>query len=314
MSDDPIKDQYGKSPSVLITGGSGLIGKYLTKLLLDEGFKVSRLSRQEKLSGETRSFRWDPENGYIDPEAFKGVDYLVHLAGANIGEKRWSPQRRREIISSRVDSANLLFRTVSENKYKLNAFISASAVGYYGSLTSERIYSEVDPPSADFLGQTCRLIEEAADQFAGTGIRTVKIRSGVVLAKDDGALVRLMKPAKSGLVVRLGSGKQYFPWIHIDDICKIYLKAIQDDTMYGAYNAVAPDHITHDDFVRTMAAVMKRPVILPSVPGWIIKTAMGEMSDIVLKGSRISSEKIIGSGFIFRYKSAEDALVNIIKS
>ena len=197
------------------------------------------------MPGRVRSFRWDPEKGYLDPEALEGIDYLVHLSGANIGEKQWSFSRRVEIINSRVESANLLFRTVSENNIKLNAFITASAVGYYGSVTSEKIFTEADPPADDFLGRTCRLLEEAADQFTGIGIRTVRIRSGVVLAKNEGVLVRLMKPARFGLVVRAGSGKQYFPWIHIEDLCRIYLKAIQDQNMQGAYNAVAPEHINH---------------------------------------------------------------------
>jgi hypothetical protein len=311
MNQNQKNDNNERGLSVLITGGRGLIGKNLTSLLLAEGYSVSHLSRQSE-SGEVRSFKWDPAKGYLDPGAFEGIDYLVHLAGANIGEKRWSFRRRKEIISSRVDSANLLFRTVSENKYKLSGFISASAVGYYGSGTSERIYTEEDTPSVDFLGRTCRLMEEAADQFTGLGIRTVRIRTGVALAKNDGALIRLMTPARLGLVVRAGSGKQYFPWIHIDDLCRIYLKAIKDRNMQGAYNAVAPEHINHSDFVRSMAGVMKRPVILPPVPGWIIKIVMGEMAEIVLGGSRISSEKIVGSGFSFRYKSAKDALRDII--
>ncbi len=312
MNKNQKKDNIERGLSVLISGGSGLIGKYLTPLLLAEGYRVSHLSRQANCSGVVRSFKWDPAKGYLDPEAFEGIDYLVHLAGANIGEQRWTFRRRSEIIGSRVDSANLLFRTVNENKYKLKAFISASAVGYYGSGTSERIYTEEDPPSVDFLSRTCRLMEEAADQFTSIGIRTVRIRSGVVLAKNDGALKRLMTPARLGLVMRLGSGKQYFPWIHIEDLCRIYLKAIKDQNMQGAYNAVAPEHINHSYFVRTMAGVMKRPVILPPVPGWIFKTAMGEMAEIVLSGSRISSEKILGSGFSFRYKNSKNALENII--
>ena len=164
--DEYKSNEYNEiAPSVLITGGSGLIGRYLTSLLLAEGYKVSHLSRQKNSFGKVRVFRWDPVKEYLDPEVFEGIDYLVHLSGANIGEKRWSASRKKEIISSRVDSANLLFRTVSENNFKLKAFITASAVGYYGSLTSERIFTEDDPPSDDFLGTTCRLWEEAALQF-----------------------------------------------------------------------------------------------------------------------------------------------------
>jgi uncharacterized protein (TIGR01777 family) len=305
-------DNQERGLAVLISGGSGLIGRYLTSLLLAEGFRVSHLSRQANSSGEVRTFRWDPAKRYLNPAVLEGIDYIVHLSGANIGETPWSVSRRSEIISSRVDSANLLFTTVRDHNHKLKAFISASAVGYYGSVTSERIYSEENPPSKDFLGRTCRSWEEAADLFAGIGIRTVRIRTGVVLAKNDSALTRLMNPARFGLVIRLGSGKQYFPWIHIEDLSRIYLKAVQDNNMRGAYNAVAPEHINHTDFIRVMAGVMKRPVILPPVPGWFIKTALGEMSDLVLKGSRISSEKIVGSGYSFRYKSAKEALENII--
>lgn len=311
--DEIRNDENGeRGASVLITGGSGLIGKYLTSLLLNEGYNVVHLSRHANGIGKVKVFRWDPSQEYIDPEAFKDIDYLIHLSGANIGEKRWSVSRKEEIIRSRVDSANLLFRTISKNNHKLKAFITASAVGYYGSQNSERILTEEDPPSSDFLGTTCRLWEESADLFAGLGIRTVRIRSGVVLAKSATVLTRLMNPAKWGLVLRLGSGKQYLPWIHIEDLCRIYLKAVKDQTMQGAYNAVAPECINHNDFVRSMAGVLKRPVILPAVPGFIINAVMGEMSEIILNGCCISAEKIIESGFCFRFKKLDDALKNII--
>jgi uncharacterized protein len=298
--------------SVLITGGTGLIGSYLTSQLLAEGYRVSHLSRETESIGKVRVFRWDPAKGYLNPEVFQGIDYLVHLAGANMGKKRWTDSRKKEILSSRVDSARLLLRTVSENNCKLKAFITASAVGYYGSLTSQRILAEDDPPSNDFLGTTCRLWEESADLFALMGIRTVKIRSAVVLEKSDSALSRLMKPSRFGLVVRLGNGKQYFPWIHINDLCNIYIKALTDDDMHGAYNAVAPEQVNHNDFVTAMARVMKKPVFLPPVPSWILRAVLGEMSDIVLKGSRISAEKIVKAGYTFRFDKLDAALKNAI--
>jgi uncharacterized protein (TIGR01777 family) len=301
-----------RGTSVLITGGSGLVGRYLTSLLVAEGYSVAHLSRQSTKIGKIRVFKWDPAKNYVYPEALDGIDYLIHLSGANIGEKRWSVSRKREIISSRVDSANMLYRRVSENNYKLKAFITASAVGYYGSLDSERIFKEEDPPSDDFLATTCRLWEETANLFSSLGIRTVSIRSGVVLAKSASVLTRFMSSAKFGLLIRLGSGKQSFPWVHIEDLCDIYLKAIQDQRMEGAYNAVAPEHVNHIDFVRSIAGIIKRPFILLPVPGWIIKAAIGEMSDIVLKGSIISAEKIIRSGYSFRFIKLEDALKNIL--
>jgi uncharacterized protein (TIGR01777 family) len=301
---------YGGS-SILITGGSGLIGRYLTSALLAEGYVVSHLSRNGT-TGKVKVFKWDPENKYIDPAAFDGVDYLIHLAGANIGEKRWTRRRKEEIVNSRVASGKFLHEVIAGNNIKLKAFITASATGYYGSLTTDRIFTEEDPPSGDFLGTTCRLWEEGADLFARMGIRTVKIRTAVVLEKSDSALGKLMKPARFGLAVQLGTGRQYFPWIHIDDLCKIYVKAVSDEGMYGPYNAVSPEQINHSEFIRTMAAVMGIPFFLPPVPAWILRAAMGEMSEIVLSGSRISAEKIIKAGYNFRFEKLDRALKNII--
>lgn len=300
------------SSSVLITGGSGLIGRYLTSALMSEGYTVSHLSRNGGTNAKVKVFKWNPENKFIDPKAFEGVDYLIHLAGANIGEKRWTKRRKEEIVRSRVASTEFLNEIISGDKIHLKAFIAASATGYYGSVTTDRIFTERDPSSEDFLGTTCRLWEEGADLFARMGIRTVIIRTGVVLEKSDSALSRLMKPARFGLAVRLGNGRQYFPWIHIYDLCKIYVKAVKDESMQGPYNAVAPEQPDHNDFVRTMAAVMGIPFFLPPLPAWILRAVLGEMSDIVLKGSRISCEKIIKAGYIFRFEKLEGALRNII--
>jgi len=312
MVEAQTRENVSAGSSVLLTGGSGLIGRYLTTALLSEGYRVTHLSRNADHSGKVKVFSWNPEERKINPEIFEGVDYLVHLAGANIGQKRWTTARKEEIVNSRSTSAGFLHKIITENKINLKAFISASATGYYGSVTSDKIFEEDDLPSEDFLGTTCRSWEEGADLFAKKGIRTVKIRTSVVLEKNDSALSKLMESARFGIVVRLGNGKQYFPWIHITDLCNIYLKAIMDKNMYGAFNATAPEHITHNDFVRTMARIMNKPVFLPPVPAWILRAVMGEMSDIVLKGSRISSEKIIKSGYNFRYNKLDEALKNII--
>jgi uncharacterized protein (TIGR01777 family) len=298
--------------SVLISGGSGLVGRYLTSLLIGEGFKVSHLSRGATTSGKVRVFNWDPGKNIVDPGAFEGIDYIIHLAGANIGEKRWTQKRKDEIINSRVESARFLHKIVLENKIQLKAFITASAIGYYGSLTREKILSEDDSPGTDFLGTTCRLWEEAADLFNTDGIRTVKIRTAVVLEKNDAALSKLMLPAKYGFVIRTGNGHQYMPWIHITDLCRIYLKAIKDQNMTGAFNAVSPEHVNHNVFVRTMARVMNRPVFLPPVPSFILRIMLGEMSDVVLKGSRVSSDKIINSGYRFVHPVLLEALKDVI--
>jgi len=298
--------------SVLITGGSGLIGRYLTSALLAEGYNVSHLSRKANQVGRVRVHRWDPGKGILDKSALEGIDCIIHLAGANIGEKRWTSIRKKEILSSRVDSANLLLKTVNENNIKLQSFISASAVGYYGSVTSEKIFTEEDPPSSDFLGTVCRQWEECADAFVSTGARVVKIRTGVVIEKNDSALSKIMIPAKLGFLVKTGNGKQFMPWIHITDLVKIYLLAIRNAALAGTFNAVSPVHLTHSEFMLALGKVIQKPVFPISVPGLILKMALGQMSDVVLKGSRVSSVKIIKSGYNFQFSEPEAALINAL--
>jgi uncharacterized protein (TIGR01777 family) len=313
MSEDKTNKIVTNGSSVLITGGSGLIGKYLTSLLLAKGYSVSHLSRNENHPEGVKVFRWDPEKMSIDPEALNGMDYIVHLAGANIGEKRWTEKRKKEIIESRIDSARFLHDIISERGIKLKAFISASAVGIYGLETSEKIFTENDPPSNNFLASVCKQWEESADLFNNSGIRTVKIRTAIVMEKNDSALSKLMKPAKFGFLVKTGNGSQYMPWIHISDLCNIYLKAISDEGMNGAFNAVSPNHVNHRQFVGILSHVMKKPVFPIPVPGFILKAALGEMSDLILKGSRVSSQKIIAAGYKFKFTNLEDALKDVLK-
>ena len=297
---------------ILITGGSGLVGRHLTSVLLEKGYSVVHLSRNQGQFGRVRVYRWDPTMGILDPMALDGVDYIIHLAGANIGEKRWSEKRRKEIVSSRVDSALLLHRIVIENNISLKAFISASAVGYYGSATTDKIYTEQDQPASDFLASTCRQWEGAADTFEKSGTRTLKIRSAVVLDYNDSALRRLMMPAKFGFLVRLGNGRQYMPWIHIKDLCGIYLKAIEDPNLSGAVNAVSPQHVSHYEFMKALSSNMKKPVFPVNVPSFILSSVLGEMSSVVLKGSRISSERISETGFKFSFGNLDDALADLL--
>lgn len=301
-----------KKSSVLITGGSGLIGKYLTSALLAEGYKVSHLSRKAGQFGKVRVYRWDPDKKILDPLVFEGVNYIIHLAGANIGEKRWTRKRKEEIINSRVNSTNFLHDIIADNGIQLRGFISASATGYYGSVPSDKIFYENDPPGTDFLGTTCRLWEESADLFQKDGIRTVKIRTAVCLEKNDAALAKLIYPVKYGILISVGSGRQFMPWIHIKDLCNIYMKAIEDEALIGVYNAVSPQHVTHIQFIKTLAEILKPKVILPPVPAFILRAAIGEMSCVVLEGNRVSSEKIINSGYKFLFPDLADALKNII--
>lgn len=293
---------------VVITGGTGLIGSHLSELLAGEGFEVVHLTRAVRPGGLYKSYRWDPHNGYCDSDAIKEGDAIIHLAGANIGGKAWTKARKREIISSRTVTADLLYRISAGRGISPSVFITASGVNFYGSLTTQKIFSESDPPADDFLGETCRLWEAAAEPFAAAGIRVVKLRTALVLAPRGSALSKLTFPAAAGLIVRLGPGSQYFPWIHIDDLCRIYLRAVTDSAMTGPYNASAPDHTTHDMFMREVARQKRLPVFLPHVPAWILKATLGEMSVVLTGGSRISSGRLVESGFGFKFPDISSAL------
>lgn len=299
--------------TILISGGTGLVGKHLSEKLKEKGYRVAVLSRTSKKDIDIPTFAWDIEKKQIDKEAIETADCIIHLAGAAIAEKRWTEKRKQLIIDSRVKSGQLIFDNVKENKNKLKIFISASAIGYYGAITSDKVFTETDPPANDFLGETCKQWEQSVDKFEELGIRTVKIRTGVVLSKQGGALEKMMTTVKMGIGSALGSGKQYMPWIHIDDLCGIYIKAIENTQMNGVYNAVAPDHKTNMDYVKILARLLKKPLWLPNVPSIALKIIFGSMSEIILKGSRVSSEKIRAAGYNFLFPDLESALTDLVE-
>jgi uncharacterized protein (TIGR01777 family) len=299
--------------TILISGGTGLVGKHLSEKLKEKGYRVAVLSRTSKKDINIPTFAWDIEKKQIDKEAIETADCIIHLAGAAIAEKRWTAKRKKLIIDSRVKSGQLIFDNLKENKNKLKIFISASAIGYYGAITSDKVFNETDSPANDFLGETCKQWEQSADKFEELGIRTVKIRTGVVLSKQGGALEKMITTVKMGIGSALGSGKQYMPWIHIDDLCGIYIKAIEDEQMKGVYNAVAPDHKTNMDYVKILARKLKKPLWLPNVPSIALKIIFGSMSAIILEGSRVSSEKIRAAGYNFLFPDLESALTDLVE-
>lgn len=292
---------------ILITGGSGLIGQDLRIRLEEKGYEVALLTRSARKDRQTKAYAWNIDRGEIDRDALNNSDYIIHLAGANIGAKRWTRKRKQEIRASRIDSIGLIFNYLDPKQKKLKAFITASGIGYYGAVNSEHIFNEADPPSGDFLGRTCKDWEDAADRFAEAGIRTVKIRTGIVLSNKGGALSKLQLPVKLGFGAPLGNGKQYMPWIHMDDLCAIYLQAVEEEEMFGAYNAVAPEHITNEALTGRLARALQKPFWVPNIPSFLMKLLFGEMAAMLLYGSRISSEKIREAGFSFRYPDIESA-------
>ena len=299
--------------TVLITGGSGLVGRHLVKRLQERGFEIILLSRSKRNKEGIPVYFWDPKNGKIDREAISSADYIIHLSGANVGEKRWTPARKKEIKGSRINSGQLILDEVKRQNKNLKAFISASATGYYGSVTSHEEFSENHPPGEDFLGQICSEWEQMADRFKEKGIRTVKIRTGVVLTKEGGALAKMAMPIKLGFAAALGNGKQYLPWIHIEDLCGIFIKAVEDAQMNGAYNAVAPEQITNKEFTRALAKVFNKTLWIPNVPAFVLKLVFGKMAEILLQGSRVSSEKIQKVGYRFSFPHLNGALKNLLQ-
>ncbi|WP_324676191.1 TIGR01777 family oxidoreductase [Hymenobacter sp. GOD-10R] len=293
---------------VLITGGTGLIGSRLADMLIDAGYDVALLSRQAN-TGRYRSFRWDPSRGTIDEAAIPYADYLINLAGASVSEGKWTTERKRDIMDSRLGGTNLLFRELAKNNHHVQAFLSASAIGIYGDSGDRLLDEETAPaPSEDFLADVSYKWELAGMKVHDLGIRTVVMRLGIVLSPEGGALPQLARPMKLGAGVVLGSGKQYMSWIHLDDVCRLFIQALEEPQWHGIYNAVAPGPVTNQEFTETLANVMHRPLVLPKVPAFGLKLMMGEMSEIVLYSQRVSAEKVLHQGFKFEYPDLQPAL------
>ena len=290
--------------TILITGGTGLIGKELTKKLTSKGHVVNILTRTPKKNHE---FRWNVKESFIDKDAFNNVTHIIHLAGAGITDKRWTNNRKKELINSRVKTTNLLFKKVKEYNIPIERFISASGIGYYGAVTSDKIFTEKDKPKNDFISKICVKWEDATHQFEQIDIPVTILRTGVVLSKNGGALQKMNTPL---FLSALGNGKQYMPWIHIDDLCALYIKSVEDKMFTGIFNAVAPEHQSNESFTKALGKAINKSVLPMNAPSFILKTALGEMAYILLNGSRVSAEKT-SQFYTFNFPNLQTALNNI---
>ncbi|MDX5436331.1 MAG: TIGR01777 family oxidoreductase [Pontibacter sp.] len=297
---------------VLITGGSGLVGMRLSEMLIDLGYEVAHLSRNPNKVSSYKTFKWDTSNGYIDDNAISYADYIINLAGASLADEKWTDERKKVILRSRVDSINLLHKCLGQTQHHVKGFISASAIGIYGD-SGDRIVSEESTYADDFLAEVCKAWEAAAWQMRDLNLRTVILRLGIVLSDKGGALPQIAKPVKLMAGAPLGSGKQYMSWVHIDDVCRLFIKAIEDTHMEGVYNTVAPHPVTNEEFTKELAEVMHKPLVLPKVPAFAINLMMGEMSEVVLASQRVSANKVIQTGFTFEYNYLEEALESFYK-
>lgn len=293
---------------ILITGASGLVGTRLTQLLLEKGHEVSHLGRSKK-SGGVKSFVWDVKKGTIDSEAVQGIDTVIHLAGSGIADERWTKERKQDILESRTKSTALLVQTLNEGYSSVKTLVSASAIGYYGMTLDAKEFTESSRPGEGFLADVVTAWEHEADQLKNK--RLVKIRIGVVFSENDGALKEIARPVRWGVGAPLGTGQQYVSWIHLDDLCAIFIKGVEDETMYGAYNATAGS-VTNRELTSAIAKTLHKPLWLPAIPAFALKLVLGEMADLVLYGSNVTSSKIKQAGFTFKFDNLEKALNDLL--
>jgi uncharacterized protein len=302
--------------TICITGGTGLVGKHLTQLLVAKGHRVVVLSRKSKPLQENISYAvWDLQKGEIDRDAIANSDYIIHLAGAGVAEKRWTKGRKEEILNSRTQSSALLVKALKEIPNKVKAVISASAIGWYGpdQKVENKGFVETDSAHNDFLGQTCLAWEKSIEPVTQLANRLVKLRIGIVLSNDGGALKEFKKPLRFGLASILGPGTQIISWIQIDDLCRLFVYAIENEKINGTYNAVAPKPVSNKDLTISLAKKMRgKAFITAPVPSFVLKLVLGEMSIEVLKSTTVSSSKIQNEGFQFLYPSIDAALNELI--
>ncbi|TLV00269.1 TIGR01777 family oxidoreductase [Dyadobacter luticola] len=293
---------------VLITGGTGVIGKHLTKILLEKGYEVAYLSRQKKSIPSVQVFEWDIQKGYLEEGALDNLHFLIHLAGEGVAEGKWTEKQKKLILSSRVDTITFLTNQLKVKGIKPAAFVSASGSSYYGEDTGDVKHTESSPPGNDFLSYVTVEWEKAADQIAEMGVRTVKLRTGVVLDKEGGALPRMAAPARLGFGAPLGSGNQWIPWIHMEDICSMYVAALEDESWTGAYNAVAPNPVTNEELTKQICKALGKPQWLPNVPAFALKLVFGEMANVVIGSSYLINERISKTSFKYTFPNIEAAV------
>ena len=305
--------------TVLITGGTGMIGKALTQALIERGYHVIILTRHANDKPKTKNDKlsyaeWDIGKKTMDKNAIAQADYIIHLAGANFADKRWNEKVKREILSSRVDSAKLIVESLKNIPNKVKTVISASGISWYGAdnKNAPKSFTETDPVANDFMAETCKQWEAAIEPTSFLGKRLVKFRIGPVLSYDGGAYVEFKNPTRFGLAGIIGSGKQIISWIHIDDLVRVILFAMENEKMEGVYNAVTPNPASNKELVLKIAEKTKGKAFIPvHAPAFALKIVFGEMINEILKSTTVSSAKLQKAGFIFQYPDLESAILQL---
>ncbi|MBL0145123.1 MAG: TIGR01777 family protein [Chitinophagaceae bacterium] len=305
--------------TILITGGTGLVGRALSEFMTQRGYKVIILSRAESKSSQNNNItyaKWDINNNYIDIDAIKKADCIIHLAGAGVMDKKWTTDYKKEIIDSRTISSRLLIQALRQCQHNVKAVISSSAIGYYGKDEKPGyFFDEDDEADNSFLGNTCKLWEASIEPVKELKIRLVKFRIGIVLSKQGGALAEFIKPLKLRIAAILGNGQQMVSWIHINDLCRLFLFAIENQNMQGVFNAVAPTPVSNKYLTLSLAKIIAPTFYIPIyVPAFLLKLILGSKSIEVLKSTTVSCQKLINTGFTFLHSTIGEALITFYKS
>lgn len=297
---------------VLITGATGLIGSEIVNLCHEKEIGVNYLTTSKaKIQKKPlyHGFYWNPADGEIDNSCLEGVGAIIHLAGANVF-RRWTRNNREKIINSRVDSAELLFKSLQNIEHQVGHFVSASAIGIYPHSYNKMYYEDTDEVDDNFLGEVVQKWEAAADRFKELGLRVAKVRVGIVLGEDGGALPKLKQSLKINAGAVLGSGKQWQSWIHLRDLARIFIFVVENG-LKGVYNAVAPHPVTHKQMVQELAGSMDKKIWLPNIPAFVLKAIMGELASTVLSSQLVASKKIEDAGFNFYYLNISRAIEDL---
>lgn len=304
--------------TVLITGGTGMVGKHLTQLLVVKGYEViivSRSATKNRPHAKVSYALWDIDKQEIDAQAIAKADHIIHLAGAGVADKKWTAERKQEIVESRTKSSATIVTALQQLPNKVQTVVSASAIGWYGGDTPESLakgFTENAPADTEFLGETCRLWEQSIEPVSQLGKRLVKLRIGIVLSNDGGALAEFKKPLQFGVAGILGNGKQVVSWIHIEDLCRLFVAAIENPNLQGVYNAVAPNPVTNKQLTIALAKIIRSSFYVPMhVPTFVLKMMLGELSVEVLKSATVSNKKIHDAGFKYTYPTIKEALESL---
>lgn len=297
--------------TVLITGGTGLVGSRLSDLLAQKGYKVIHLSRKRNLEAKYPAYGWDISKGVIDEEALQQADYIITLAGAGIADQRWTPSRKKLIISSRVNGIKLIQSKLEALGIQPKGIVGASAIGYYGDSGAQKV-DENSESGNDFLSESVRAWENAYNGLEASGVPLSRIRVGIVLSTQGGALEKMLPTYRFGFGTYFGDGSQVYSWIHLDDVCNVFIYALENK-LTGTYNAVAPSPVSNKALAKAIAKAKGMNEVVFPAPALAMKVALGEMAAVVLSGSNISSQKIESTGFLFQYGELVPALKDLLE-